>query len=253
MVTQEQVNEILNVEGKEQSEKVKALMDLYDEDFNSQLNAIKAVKEQLKNEKTEEIAKKQAAIKERDELRAENEKLGKQLKDLAPEKVQEVYDQKLQENANMYTAQIEKLNKTIEEQNSKIAEGEKALLKNECMTEFNKAIQGSNIAPDMIEAFSQYVLGVDCANFARRPIGDGKEILATKDGLSIKQAVETAKTSTFGKNCILNTSSGGGAEGGAGSSTTKDNPFISGNITEQMRLFRENKAEYDRLKIAAGK
>lgn len=252
MVTEEQVNEILNADG-EQSDKVKNILSTFQEDFNSQLNALKATNVALKQEKTEEVAKKQAITKERDELKEVNAKLEQQVKDLAPDEVQKVFDQKLQEIQIGHAAKVSELEKTIEEQKTKIEAGEKAQLKNECMTEFNKAIADMKIASDCIDPFAEYVLGNDCAKFARRPIGNGEFILATKDGMSIKQAVEAARNSTFGKNCILNSSSGGGAEGGARRTDPKDNPFITGNVTEQMKLFRENKTEYDRLKAAAGK
>ena len=252
MVEKEQLQEILNAEG-ELDAKIDTIINTYQEDFDAQLNALKANKEAIKQEKTDEIAKRHTVEKERDALKEANNKLEKQLKELAPEEMQKVYDAKLQEAANLYAGQISELQKTIDEQKNKIAEGEKAQLRNECMAEFNKAIQGANIAPDSLEAFSAFVLGEDCAKFARRPIGDGKSILATKNGLSIKQAVEEARQTTFGKNCILNTSTGGGAEGGSKRYGNDNNPFVTNNKTEQALLKVRDPQLYEALKRQAGR
>lgn len=246
------LTELLNGEG-ELDQKIDELMALYQEDFDSQLNAIKATKEAIKAEKTEEIAKRHATEQERDALKEANAKLEKQIKDLAPEEMQRGFEQRLQDAANHYQTQISELEITVNDYKTKLSEAERAAVKVECLQEFNKAISNKKIASDSIEAFSEYVLGVDCSKFDRRPVGDGKTVLATKDGLSVKQAVESACLTSFGKNCLLNTSFGGGAEGGASGAGTKNNPFITNNITEQMRLYRENRAEYDRLKSAAGK
>lgn len=244
--------ELFNGEG-ELDQKIDSIMALYQEDFDSQLNAIKTTKEAIKQEKTDEIAKRHAVEKERDALKEANAKLEKQVKENSPEEMQKGFEQRLQDSANHYQTQITELQTEVEGYKTKLAEAERSAVTVECMQEFNKAIASKKIASDSIDAFSEFVLGDNCSKFDRRPIGDGKTVLATKDGLSIKQAVEAACLTTFGKNCILNSNSGGGAEGGIGLSNPKNNPFTTNNITEQMRLYRENRAEYDRLKAAAGK
>lgn len=106
----------------------------------------------------------------------------------------------------------------------------------------------------MIDAFSTFVLGPDCSYFDRRPIGNGQTILATKDGQSVKQAVESGCLTTFGKNCLENTSSGGGAEGGStGKLGGKENPFITGNKTEQALLKIRDPQLYEVLRKQAGR
>lgn len=250
-IAKEQLIDILSNED-ESDAKAEKLLTMITEDFNAQLNAIKASKEEIKSEKTKEIAKRHAVEEELNALKETNSKLEKQLKDLSPEEVQKVYDQKLQESANVHASQVSEMQKTIDDYKNQVNELTKAQLKLECMEEFNKAIQGMNVAPDALEDFSTYVMGVDCSKFAKRPIGDGKSILATRDGLSIKQAVEAAKTTTFGKNCILVNSTGGGAEGGTRAYNTKNNPFITGNKTEQALLLRNDPNRYYELKAQAG-
>lgn len=249
-ISKEKILEIMNQEGDSES-KADSLSVLITEDFNDQLNAIKANKEELKLEKTNEIAKRQAVEAELAKLQEENKKLNKEIKNLAPEEVEKVFDQRLQEQTNIFTAEKQALQKDLDNYKNQVAELTKVQLKMECMEEFNKAIKGLNIASDSIEDFSTFVMGVDCSKFAKRPIGDGKTILATKDGLSIKQAVEAAKETTFGKNCILVNSTGGSAEGGARKVNTKDNPFITNNKTQQALLLRNDPRRYYELKAQA--
>lgn len=219
-IEKEQITELFNGES-ELDQKIDTLMALYKDDVDAQLNAIKLNAQKIKEEKTEEIAKKHAVEKERDALKETITKLEKQIKDSAPEELQKGFEQRLQDAANHYQTQITEKDQEIEKYKKDLAEAERATIKVECMQEFNKAISNKKIASDMIDAFSEYVLGADCCHFDRRPLGDGTFILANKSGMSIKQTVESACLTTFGKNCLLNTSFGGGAEGGAGVGSTK--------------------------------
>ena len=64
----------------------------------------------------------------------------------------------------------------------------------------------------------------------------------SKDGLTASDWLrEQSKNSTWLKESV-----GGGAKGGRGKGLTSD-PFKSGNLSEQAKLYRENPAEYERL------
>ena len=252
-ITKEQILEVWNGEG-EAEVKAESLLKMVTEDTEEQLTNIKLVKQQIKDEKTEEIAKRHAAEEKLKTLEAENGKLQQQLKDASPENVQKIWEQKLQDAANVHASKVTELQTLIDTQKSKIDSLEVSQKMLECSEEFNKAIQGKNIAPDCLEDFKRYVLSENCSKFSRKPTGDGDAtVYATKDGYTIKQVTEQALLSTFGKNCTLNQSFGGSAEGGSKKIDSKDNPFITGNITEQMRLYRTDPAKYQAYKAAAGK
>lgn len=250
-ITVDQIKQVWAGEGDEDS-KAKTLSELIAEDTESQLTAIKVNREDIKKEKTEEIAKRHAAEEQLKKEQEVNAKLQKQLEDSSEENVKKIWEQRLQDAANISAQKQSELQSTIDEQKKRIEslEIDQKMLK--CSEEFSKAIQGKNIAPDSLEDLKMYVLGENCHKFDLKPTGEGN-VYATKDGLTIKQVTEQACNSTFGKNCILINSTGGGAEGGSSKVNSKDNPFITGNITEQMRLFKENPQEYQRLKQAAGK
>ncbi len=121
------------------------------------------------------------------------------------------------------------------------------------MQEFNKAIIGKNIDPTALEDFANYVMGFECSKFDERSIGEGKTILATKDGQTIEGAVKAALETNFGKRCVSLNVSGGGAVGASGKASTVTNPFRKEtfSLTEQARLYKENPEEFARLKALA--
>lgn len=251
-ITKEQLIEVLNGES-ETDKKAEALMQMYGNDFEEQFTAIKLNREAIKEEKKQEIAKRHALEEQFSELKSENEKLNKQLKDASPEEVQKIYDQKMQDAVNIYEKRLLEAQSVSETQKSRIKELENIQRNFECEQEFNKAIVGKNIAPDSLEDFKMYVLGPDCCKFSRKPYGEGQTILATKDGLTIKQVADAACNTTFGKACILANSFGGGAEGGSKTGSSTNNPFKKEtfNLTEQGRLFREDPQLAKALKAQA--
>lgn len=252
-IEKDKLLEVLNGEG-ELDAKVDSIIGMVNEDFESQLTAIKLNREQIKEEKKAEIAKKHALEEQIQSFKEENEKLNKQLAAAAPDEVQKIYDQKLQDAQNVFEAKRLEMQTLSETQKARIKELESIQLQYECEQEFNKAISGKNIAPDSLADFKEFVLGHECVKFSRKPYGEGQTILATKDGLTIKQATENACNTTFGKNCMLNNSFGGGAEGGSKTPSVTNNPFKKEtlNLTEQGRLYREDPALYKALKAQAG-
>lgn len=146
---------------------------------------------------------------------------------------------------------LAEVNGVLDTYKARVSELERAQLKLECMKEFNKEIEGKNVASDALSDLADFILGQDCNKFDYRPIGEGKNILATKDGTTIKQAIEAGLHTTFGKRCVISQSSGGGAEGASWNLNGIANPFKTGNITEQMKLARENPELYKSLKAQA--
>ena len=252
-IEKEKLLEIINNSEADAEARAETLLKIVNDDFESQLAAIKINKEEIKKEKTEEIAKRKAAEEQILNYKEQIEKMQKQIDSSAPDEVRKVFDQQLQEAANVHQAEKNKLTETINSQKERIAQLERAQLRLQCMEQFNKSIADKHISPDVINEFADFVLGQDCYKFDNRPIGEGQVVLATKDGLTIENAVKAALETSFGKRCISVSSSGGGAEGGIKNPATTNNPFITGNLTEQARLYREDKALYDHLKAQAGK
>lgn len=253
-IAKEKLLEILNGETDVET-KASSIISIVDEDVNSQLNAIKVNKEEILAEKREEAAKRKALEEQFATLKEKSQQLEEQLKNNSPDEVKKIYDQRLNEAQVIHERRANELQATIQEKEAEIETLKKSQLKLECMEAFNKAIANKNIAPDTINEFSEFVLGQDCYKFDHRPIGDGQYILATKEGLTIDAAVKAALETTFGKRCVIAGNSGGGAEGGTGTSTAvTHNPFKKEtfSLTEQGILFRENPEEYKRLKALAG-
>ena len=250
-IEKDQLTKIMSDEG-EIGSKADSILALINEEVESQLTRVKLNREEIKEEKTAEIAKRHAAEKQVADLTEQNAKLQKQLEDSSPDSIQKIWEQKLQDAANMHATQQSELQKEIES----LKRDKETLLvsqkKLECTEEFNRAIRGKNIAPECLEDFQNYVLGPDCYKFSLKPTGDGdKQIYATKEGLTIKQVTDQACLTTFGKNCILNNSFGGGAEGGSRGTSAKDNPFITKNLTAQLQLMRDNPQLYEQMKAQA--
>lgn len=243
-----QLVEIMNGDGDAEA-KAQALMDL----MNNNINPILLNKEQILEEKRQENAKRKKAEEDLVALQGKYTELEQRAKANDPGELEKVYQKQLedanailQRNKNDYETSLNSYKEQIE--------GLKKSQKNlNCMQEFNKAIAGKNIDPDAIEDFANYVLGFECSKFDERPIGEGKTILATREGQTIDGAVKAALETNFGKRCVAFGTSGGGAVGAVSKGTTVTNPFKKEtfSITEQSRLYMENREEYERLKALA--
>lgn len=242
--------DILNKEG-DATAKAEEIISIFGEDTKAQLNAVLMNKETILSEKRDSEAKRKALEEQMANLKAANEKLSKQLDASSPEEVKKVYDQQLTELSNVHEKKVAELNTVLETYKTRVSELERSHLKLACMEEFNKEIEGKNIAPDVLQDFATFILGEDCNKFGFRPIGNDKSVLATKDGTTIKQAIEAGLHTTFGKRCVISTSSGGGAEGASWNMSGISNPFKTGNITEQLKLAKSNPELYKTLKAQA--
>lgn len=253
-IEKEKLLEILNSDTDAEA-KAENLLGMLKDDTASQLNAVLVNKEEILKEKREEMAKRKALEDENTSLKDSISQLQTQLEASSPDEVKKIYEKQLTEAATVYEKRISDNDKTIEAQKQRIHELEHARLKLRCMEEFNKAITGKNVASDVVTEFADFVLGADCCKFDDRPIGEGKTILATKDGQTIENAVKAALETSFGKRCVVIQSSGGGAEGGTRmSNSSQKNPFKTEtfNLTEQAQLKMTNPELYERLKKEAG-
>lgn len=249
----EELLKILNGEGEAEA-KAETLLGKMQASLDEQLNAIKMNREDIKKEKQDEIAKRHAVEEQLKAMVEEKESLEKQLAATSPDEIKKIYEQRAQETANIYEKQRLERESVIEAQKKEIEGLKRDRLKLDCMNEFNAAIKDMNIASDARDAFAEYVMGYDCAKFDYRPLGDGKQILATKDGLSIKAACEAARDSTFGKRCVVVNSYGGGAEGGSSSDVLAGtNPFKkeTWNLTKQAELYKKDPALAAKMQAAA--
>lgn len=212
-IEKEQVLEILNGEADAET-KAATLLETFNKDFNEEKTKILLNKEQIKNEKKEEMEKKHAAEEKVRTLETQLKSAQEQLAKNQPEEITKFYDQKMADQEKVFNGQLATLQTQLDSVNKEKEELMKVQHKMACMDQFNKAIIGKNIAPDMINDFSMFVLGPDCCKFAERSLGEaGKQILTT-EGQTIESAVKAALETTFGKACTQFMSSGGGAEGG---------------------------------------
>ena len=246
-----QIEEILNSEG-EQGAKIDLILKACKEELESELNAIKINREEIKKEKTQIQAKFQALTDEAEKLKKDNASLAEKLKSSAPEEIQKVYEQRIADAAAVYEKQLTETAKDRDMYKQLAEEAERLSLRLDIRAEFDKAIEGKNIAPDALTDFATFVLGLNCEKFSKKPLGDGKEVFANKEGRTIEQTVKDALETSFGKRCVQVMSSGGGAEGaGWGHVPDSENPFITGNITQQAILYKADKEKYDRLEREA--
>jgi len=238
-IEKDQLVEILNAEGDVDA-KAEKLMEVIKTDTDYQLNAILINKEQILQEKRESEAKRKALEEEKTSYLDKIKTLEKQVSDNSPDEIKKVYESKLSEATNVHEKKMQEMNAEIAGYKDKISNLEKARLRLDCMGEFNKAIAGKNIAPDAMQDFADYVLGNDCCKFDYRPIGEGKNVIATADGVQIQSAVNAALETSFGKRCVVFNSTGGNAEG-ADRTVTRDGKTIARAQFESLDPYERNR------------
>lgn len=241
-IEKDQLVEILNADGDVDA-KADKLMEAIKTDTDYQLNAILINKEQILQEKRESEAKRKALEEEKVSYLDKIKTLEKQVSDSSPDEVKKIYESRLTEAANVHEKEKQKLLDEVAGYKEKVSALEKARLRLDCMGEFNKAISGKNIAPDALQDFADYVLGNDCCKFDYRPIGEGKNVIATTDGVQIQAAVNAALETSFGKRCVVFNSTGGNAEGAertvSGGKTIDRAKFQGLSPAEQMELMQK--------------
>lgn len=249
-----QLLNILNGDAEAEA-KADSLLEMIQKDFDEQTTKLKLNREQIKDEKTEEINKRHAVEKERDELSAQLAALQEKLKSNSPEELQKVYETQLQDAKKVFDSQLADVKAKLDESEKNVASLNQEKFKLSCLEEFNKAITGKNVASDAVQDLARYVLGDNCSKFSKRSLGDGNEVIVTEDGQTVKNVLEDVlNNTTFGKRCVVVNTSGGGAEGGsknvpAGTSNPwKKETF---NLTKQAELMRSDPALAAALKAQA--
>lgn len=258
MIDKAKVVEVFNGEG-EVDAKAQVLLDMFKKDMDEQINGLLVNKEEILKEKREEADKRKKSEEALVSLKNKMKELEGQLEKNSPDEIKKIYESKLADNDKIYNGKVSELSATIDLQKQQITELKRVQLQLACMEEFNKAIAKKNIDPDAVNDFKDYVLGFDCCKFSERSLGkdaagNEKTTICTGTGQTIESAVNAALETSFGKRCTLVNSSGGGAEGGNTSSGgPQANPWKkeTWNLTQQMRLVRENPTEAQRLQRLA--
>lgn len=250
-----QLLDILNNGEVEAEAKADSLLEMIQKDLEEQTNKIKLNREQIKNEKTEEINKRHAVEEKNKKLEEQLATLQEQMKANSPEGMQKVYNEQLSEARKVFETQASELKAKLEESEKQNAALVQEKFKLSCLEEFNKAITGKNVAPDAVQDLARYVLGDNCCKFSKKPLGDGNELIVTEDGQTIKGVLEDVlNNTTFGKRCVVVNTSGGGAEGGSKSvppSTVNPWKKETFNLTKQAEIMRTDPALAAALKSQA--
>lgn len=141
-----------------------------------------------------------------------------------PDEIKKLYEARQKElsaafdekNKNL-TSQLEALKQnyeaSIKERDAKLATLEEGVFQRDCLEAFNKAIAGKNIDPTMLDLTRTLVLGTGCNYFSKKDLGNGNYIITRNDGKDIDASVTEFLASEAGKRFVLNTNTGGGADG----------------------------------------
>lgn len=226
---------------------------LHDED----VKGLKGTNVELKAEKTKLSEKYKAdiekfALAEKDfqeQLAAAQE----QIKNNSPESQKQYYETQLKQLEIGYKAQLDSRDKALAEKEEVLAKLEKKDLLRSQEAEFSREVAKTKADPLMYDVLKTMVLGESGDRFALHQTVDGN-VFWDEKGETIKNRLDKILQSDMGKHFVMYNSSGSGAEGGSGNGGTAivSNPFKTGNLTEQQRLFREDRKTYEALKKQAG-
>lgn len=187
-----------------------------------------------------------ALQKEDEDYKTKNSELQEELKKANPEEHKKFYETQLADAKSKFDEQIKKLT------------ADRDFYKQSHLNSLrNKAIEDGikdlNFVPGLKDGFVARVLSLN--DFEPQEI-DGSLKFLNKDHHTIEEAINSFALTQEGKAYIRNPSTGGGAFGSSANATvsTSKNPFKkeTENISEQMRLYKTNRAEYDRLRAEAG-
>lgn len=214
-----------------------------------EVNGLKNNEASLKKEKTDAVEKYRTEKAEWEKAKGDYEKniadskteyekqlaeFTKKLADNSPDAVKNEYEKRIQEMNTIYsnkekeyTSQIEKAKSDYETQLTSMTEKVKVLesgvFKKDCYEEFDKAIKDKNLDPSAIEDARNFVLGENCSKFARHDMGSGNSLITRNgDSKDIASSVAEFLQTSLGKRCVLNTSTGGGADGSKDVVTSDD-------------------------------
>lgn len=219
---------------------------------NEEITKILLNKEDILKEKKEEVERRKKAETELAELRKKNTELDELLKKNSPDEVKAVYESKLSEANLLYKKQQDEFEIAKQKYEQQLESLGREKFKLSCIEEYNKAIAGKNIDPSCADMLRTFVLGNECSNFMTKDLGNEK-LIVNAENQQIASAVKAVLDTPFGKKCVTVNTSGGGAGGSQQQGDTGTNPFKKEtfNLTEQMRLYREDPERYRLLKQLA--
>lgn len=240
MVNEEFLNELLSKEDVSLEDKIKMIISEHEADTRGLV------------QKRDELLAKEVKLKEQvtsyEKLKAdsdvETEKLRDELKKANPEAHKLYYETQLADEKAKFEAELKK-----------VADDRDFYKKSHLKSLRDKAIENGikelNIIPTLKDGFVARVLSMN--EFEPETI-DGSIKFLNKEHHTIEEAINAFALTQEGKAYIANYSSGGGAKGSSSvQSNGIKNPFKkeSFNITEQMKLYKTDKARYDQLKKEA--
>lgn len=260
MITLEDYVKTISGEGNEptedQTKLAKALFDLHEKDVQGLKVNSAALKEEKEKVKADwKAAQEKYALTEKN-LQDELRKAQEQIKSNSPEETKKYYETQLATVDTSYKTQLSEKDKQLAERDALIEDYKRKDLLRSQQVEFEKAIRKTNADPATYDTIQMMVLGEKGDRFAQHETADGKMFWTTDGtGKSISNVIDDVLKTPVGKRFCNVQSSGSGAEGGIGGyATPRNNPFKaeSLNVTEQMKLYRENPELYKQLKAQAG-
>lgn len=188
------------------------LANKFNEVHETEVFALKANSQKLKEEKTEAVNKFRNADASNKEYLEKISVLEEQIK-TGDSSAQKVFEEKTKELEKQYQGMIAEKDTQIQgltEQNAVLE-----LFKHErnCIEEFDIAIKDKNLDPQSLTFVRDFILGKNGENFIPTRISDTQSVLATKDGKTVEAKVNDFLASETGKKFILSGNFGGGAVG----------------------------------------
>lgn len=181
-----------------------------------------------------------------DSLNKVNE-LTEELKKANPEVHKQFYETQLNDAKAKFDAELQKISadRDFYKQSHLKSLRDKAI---------EAGIKDLNFVDGLKDGFIARVLSMN--TFEPQDI-NGEMKFLNKENHTIEEAINAFALSQEGKAYIRNSSTGGGARGSyspTASGSSDKNPFKKGseNLTEQMRLYKTDRATFDRLKAEAG-
>lgn len=204
----------------------------------------------LKSKNTELLSKLDSSKKDKETIEQKIAEYENQVKDL-----EEEIKKKADDNSKEYfEAQLAKIEKESAENLAKV-ESERDMYKTSHLTRLKndaiaKGLSGLHFVDDSLkEAFVALVLSRN--EFVADTI-DGEQVFLNKEHKPIEDVMKEMALSDIGKSFIANGNGGGGGSGSNKPNSTKENPFKTGSLAEQSKLYRENPELAKKLAAEAG-
>lgn len=243
MLNEEFLNELLGNEEVSAEDKIKQIISEHEADTRGLL----AKRDELLGSEKKLKEKISAYETAKGEYETKITGLEEELKKATSEDHKKYYENQLAELQNKHAEELAKITTDRD-----LYKGE--YLKAQRNAAIEEGIKDLNFVPGLKEGFIARVLSLN--EFTPDTI-DGTTKFLNKEHHTIEEAIHAFALTQEGKAYIANPSTGGGARGSSStviSGSGNKNPFKkeTENLTEQMRLYKEDRAAYDRLRTEAG-